>query len=502
MTGSYGASGVPASNKYPAVFQQLVFGAGIATAGNRPRYVLVFANKTSAGTGTVDSTVYTPTNAEEVKTLGGQGSEAHLMAKALFGAQPGALMKLILVTESGGAKASQTITVTGTATGSGDYELYIHGVKVTFSVNNGDSNTTVATAIGNAIGGKYDDLNVTKGVVSNVVTVTARHNGPRGNLIKLRLVSPTTVSGTAIALGAAALAGGGATADDVTTALATAAATKYHYYCTAQVDSTNLGLFKTQLTTMLGPLIGKRQVSIHANVDTLGNATTLAQTLNEPLMQVLFHPTSEDLPCVIAASWASRRSVAEGNRISVNLSLWNQSVVDLYGWVKPNANESSYMSDATAASALNVGLTPIQVRASDGHPIVVRSITTRSLDSLSNPDTRVLDTVNVTVPIAVADEVEAAMYSEFENCNLRDDEEDGDDTLPPNTTTPKHVKSFVYDLVKNQFEANGHVRLLETDYESWAFNLDPNGSPGRLNATWGIHAAQWFVQFSGQLNQL
>jgi phage tail sheath gpL-like len=499
---SFGAPGVPSSNKYPGVFQKLIFGASAATAGNRPRFVLVFANKTSSGTGTTNTTVYTPQSADEAKTLAGQGSEAHLMAQAFFGATPGALMKLILVTEAGGAKASQTITVTGTAVGSGDYELYIHGVRVTFSVYDGDTQNTIATAIGDAIGGKADSLCVTKSVASNIVTVTYRHNGPRGNIVKLRLVAPTTVSGTSIALGGSTLAGGAATADDVTTALTTAASTKYHYYCTAQIDSTNLGLIKTQLGTMIGPLVNKRQVSVHANVDTFGNATTLVQTLNEPLMQILWHPDSEDLPGIVAATWASRRSVAEGTDISTNLSIWNPSVVDLNGFVFKNANESNYMSQTTAAAALNVGLTPIQVRPTDGHPMVVRSITTRSLDSLGNPDTRVLDTVNVTVPIALADEIEAAVYSEFENSKLRDDEEDGDDTLPPNTTTPKHMKSFVFDVCKNQFEANGHIRNLNADYEKWDFSLDPNGAPGRLNATWHITPAQWLVQFSSELNQL
>ena len=498
-TTSTGAAGVPLSMKLPGVYIQVLFGASPNGAGGGTRKVLLLGNKLATGSATADTEKIALTSAADAVTYFGEGSELALMATAAYTKAPAASLEAIAVTEPAGAKASATITVANAATGSGTATFYIHGVKISVSVLSGDALGTVAANINAEINAKSSLLNVTSAVLAGVVTITARHNGTRGNLIKLRKVIDATVTGSTFTLSAAALAGG-AGVDALTTALAPAATARDHYYALASVDTTAVQAVQAQCDTMAGPLVGKRQVFVWASHDTLGTATTQVETVNEERGQCLWAYKFETLPCVIAAAWAAMRSVAESESISVNLSSFNPDLVDLWPVVQAPPSEGDWATDSAANSALDVGLTPLQVRQGDKHPYIPLSITTHSNDSSGNPDARTLTTNYVQVPDLFADTFAAWLPSTFVGMKLRSDQESGDDPLPPNVTTPGIVQAMWFDVARRDFENQGHINGLDDDGASWAFNL-VSANPNRLNATIPITPAPWFTQASAQVRQ-
>lgn len=497
---STGAVGVPLALKLPRVNVQVLFGASPSGAGGGPRKILILGNKTSAGSATVDTEVFAINVDDDAKTKGGSGSEIHLMAKALRKKYPFATLYGIAVTEASGSKAAQTLTITTTATADGNVTVYIHGVPVNVFVRSGDAVGTQATNIAAAISARTEDLCVTASAALGVVTITFKHNGTRGNTTMLRVVNDST--GSTYALGASTLASG--TGDDsLTAALATANTSRYHYYVAAHIKQTQLVAIQSQLSTAAGPLVGKRQQAISASTSSLGSTTTIAQALNEPRFQLLWQPNGENLPCQIAAAWAGMRALAESTSISTNLSSMNPDAVDFGDVISAQPSEADWVTDSQANTALDAGITPVQVRGFDRHAYVPLSITTHSLDSNSNPDTRTVCTNMVTVPDAFADEFASWVPSEFPNKTLVPDVEAGDDPRPANSVSPGDIKSKWFARAKAVFDnaQTRHINNLDGDYLSWAFNL-VQGNSNRVNCTMPITPAPWFLSVSAQVRQL
>ena len=498
-TTSLGAAGVPIAYKLPGTYVQVLFGASPTGAGGGPRTVLLLGNMTSTGSATPDTTVYDLFSVDDAKTYFGQGSELHLATQAAFAKAPLARLKAIAVTEAAGAKATATATFVGTAGGDGTLSVFIHGVQIDVAIYNGDLIATMASNLSKAINAKGDLLNVSATSALGVTTITARHNGLRGNIIKIAYVKDASILTTTVTLSGAVLASGTGT-DSLTAALATAATQRYHYYAPSSVDLAALQAIQTQLKTMGGPLVGRRQQLICASIDTQGNASTIQAGLNEERASLAWLNKGETLPCQIAAAWAAMRSTAEGTNLSVNLSSMNPDVVDLWPVVKAPRADADWCKDSMASAALDSGITPIQIRPGDKHPYVALSITTHSLDSGGNPDTRTLTTNYVTVPDAFADAFAAWVPSAFVGMKLRDDVQSGDDPLPPAVTTPGVIKSMWKSQARNDFENAGHINNLDGDYAAWAFNLT-NGNPNRVSATMPITPAAWFTQTSAQVRQ-
>lgn len=508
---SSGATGVPASRKYPSVYTKVVFGASPNSAGGAVKTILVLANKTSAGTATVDTLIGGPFTPTTATTFYGTGSEGALGVTAACAMEPAATIYGIAVTVSGGAVGTVTLTVANAATGDGGLTLKIHGVTIVASILSGQSAITQATNIVAAINSKGAFLNCTAangGGASAVVTITARHAGTRGNLITVFSTPDSSITGSTYTLNNPTITGG-TLADDITTALASAGARKFDYYALAQVDTANLQLLQTKLLSNAGPLVRKRSQAIamsgmaspvvYASLNQTV-ATTQAVLLNEPLLQLLWFKSFEFLPIQLAAGWAARRAVRESDNPNYHFSLLNPTAVDLSTIIGPPSSEANYMLESEANSALDNGITPVIIRNSDTHPMVCLSITSHSQDSSGNPDTRTLTTNYVSVPFAWADEVETFVPTSFPGMSLRDEPVDGDDPLPPNITTPNTIKGYLVDDYKRRFDLTGFIKGFDADVANWQFNLDANNA-NRVDATMQVTPAPWFTQFSSNILQ-
>lgn len=496
---STGATGVPSSRKLPGVYSEAVLGQGPASSGGGPYRVLILGNKTSAGSAVADTTIYGPLTPAQALTYFGT-SEVSLGVAAAIGKAPAASVFAMAVTEATGVKAATALTVTGTAGGNGTVSIRIHGYTVQAAIYAGDTPTVAAASIAAAINAQGPNLCVTASASVGVVTITYRHNGTRGNSVVLGVSWDTSITTQTYTLAGTVLGATtpGTGTDTLTAALQTAAVQDWDYIVPANIDQAAIVALQLFLRQQMGPLVRKRGQGVVGLVSAFGAATTIAQAVNDALVQVLWHKKGEDLPIVLASAWAANRAVREEQDPNVHLSSMNPDAVDMFPYATAPASMSDFMTPTEANAALDVGLTPLIIGAAK-HPMVALSITSHSQDATGAPDTRVLTTNMVSVTFAWMDVVDAFVPSNFAGMNIAEDPVDGE-RLPRKTTSPGIIKSYL----ANRFtDLSGFGQYLDNpaaDVERWAFNVDMTNK-GRCNATMQLHPARWFTQFSYQAVQ-
>src|SRR5579885_876736 len=118
---------VPANSRVPFIYVE--FDSSNAKQGLtlQPYRNLIVGQKTSGGSQAADTLVKFTSEAQ-AKTLFGDGSMLHLMAKALLeNDKLTEAWALVLADDGAGVAASGTLTVTGPATAAGSLSLYIAG---------------------------------------------------------------------------------------------------------------------------------------------------------------------------------------------------------------------------------------------------------------------------------------------------------------------------------------------------------------------------------------
>lgn len=219
----------------------------------QPRRMLFIGNKLAAGS-LAANTLTRINNPAEAAALFGRGSVLHEMLRGARAVNKEADIWAVALDDLvGGVQATQTLTITGPATGAGTLALRINGELVSVGVTSGDTPTIVATAIVAAVTAALD-LPVTAGNVAGVVTFTARHKGVFGNDIDVRVnyqrdeVLPAGLTATV----AAGVAGTGN--PDVATALAAIANESYYSIVVPYSDTTNIDKIKVELSSRFGGL--------------------------------------------------------------------------------------------------------------------------------------------------------------------------------------------------------------------------------------------------------
>lgn len=273
---------VPASARVPKVFVEIDPSlAGVGPAIQEYRTLLA-GQRTSAGT-IAEGIPYLATSADEVAQKSGAGSIAHGMAIAYFRQNRFTETWVVGIDDDGGGtRATQTITVSGTATANGTIFLYIAGRRITVGIVSGDTENTIAAAIDAAIAASdfATELPVTSGVATRVVTLTARNAGTLGNEVDVRL---NHQQGEALPAGfTVTIAAGvaGATDPSASVAVDAMADVQYHTIASGLNDTTAIGLWNTELAARFGPV---EQLDGHAFVavdDTFANLITLGSGLN------------------------------------------------------------------------------------------------------------------------------------------------------------------------------------------------------------------------------
>lgn len=438
--------GLSNATKRPAFYGQIVNPAGALSNSSIPLLLLLVGNKTSAGNMTADAQPVQVTSVDDVDFQAGPGSELACMAYGIggTGAQGGTVggafavaallgvpVFLAAVTEAsaGPVAATATITIAGSWTAGGTLRFRLSGVPIFVNVGPNDTPTNVAVNICNAINGNAR-LPFTAGNIAGAVTLTTKNLGLRNNwhsLYKDMTAAPAGL--TATLAGGAAMTGGGfhftggAGSDSPSALLANIVATQYDriaYSCGDNtLDTTNIALWKTQLNNQSAPTSGILQQLVIASNDTLTNAASIAQTtLNNTRFQVLHGLNIETHPSVVAAIFAATRCGSE--QIDPNAYYDSKIAPNALPGVAPQTQNVDRHTATTEETALGEGVTPL-LTFPDGSVRISRAITTYCKNG-SNPDYRVLDTNQTTVPDFVLQDLGSIWTTSFlpNNPNVED----------------------------------------------------------------------------------
>lgn len=367
-------------------FVEVNFAQGPASAVSPPLKAIILANKTSAGSGTVDTAIYGPDTTVQCDTesdviaIAGTGSEAHRMWRRFRKVNKDTALYLILVTESVGSAATGTITIATTATGPGTLRVYICDEFCDASINKSDAPTAIGDAVVAAINA-HTDWPVTAANASGTITLTAKQKGLRGNWLRYgaQILTPGNASiGTTVTPAPMSFMTGGTTADSSTAALATLKGKKFYYVISAAEDATQLGALLSQVNTDSQPANDNPQRVYGGSVDTISNANTIATGLNGALAEIAWLKNADVPPCELAAHNAGVVAFKENPFTVDSLNMNGFGSGDGDPWAVPAPRDGSAPTPAQLKQAIQNGLTPYAVNGVKTY--MHKRVTTRTLN--------------------------------------------------------------------------------------------------------------------------
>lgn len=427
---SFGADPVPGP------YGEVQYGAGATSAASIPLRLLCMGLKASgAGSAVDDSSIFPIYSQGDADTYFGAGGQLDLMLQGALGI-PGVTVFGMSVAPAGGAVAAFiTLTIVAAQATGGTYSFRIAGKTMQITIGPSDSATVIALAIRDKIR-SFPYLPVTASNSAGVVTITMKSPGTCGNsqpyfhditLLPSGVTATLTNGGTPITGGGVPLAGGTGT-ENVTNALAVLNPQHFDRIALGHNDSTNLALWKAQIDAQAGALQGNLQHVVYATNGTLAAATSLAQTtLNHQRFQGMWMLNSETPFGVIAAVMGADRTAFEQ---ADPASAFDGDVLT---GIAPQTQKADLPNHPTLVSALNNSVTPITTTP-DGNAVVVRSITTRSLNGV-NPDYSTRDTGQAVVPDFILTDLKLYWSTVFQPSNPRN----ADNPLPTERARPAGV---------------------------------------------------------------
>ena len=457
MTASIVLTGLAANDPVPGVYLETSFAQGPAAGDSSPRSILVLANATTAGAAVRDTTIYGPDTQVPLQSeaqmigLGGTGSEAHRLFRRMARVNKNTAIYWVFVTESVGANATGTITITGTASSNGSIRIWVGDEYVDAPITSGDNVTTIAGNIVAAVN-SMSWWPVTAANTAGVVTLTARQKGLRGNWIRFMTAITSGITSTSSVTVDTFLTGG-TTADSNAAALATINPKAYYYIVSAAEDATQFGAVVSQVNTQASPTTGIRQRAFAGSIDTLANTITIATGVNAPRAEISWEEKSPWTPAELAGNAAAVYAQFE-NAVNprTNFAGFGNDAVTQASWKVPASRVATAApTRASIVSALNNGITPIATN-SNGSTYIVNRITTRSLSG-STPDYRVRDAHKVTITDFFAADVAAKTVLQMAGKRIANDPIQGQRPPGPNVVTPLIYRALILTVI-DQYDAN------------------------------------------------
>jgi phage tail sheath gpL-like len=463
--------GLTNSFKVPGNYRETKYGQGKVSIGAMPVKLVVTGTKTTAGSATADQDILPIYSEDDADAYFGVGSEIACQCYAALQI-PGVTLYAAPVAENGAAVAgSFTITVGGTWSTAGTARFKIAGIIIEATIAAGDTTTTAATAIRDAINGKAR-LPFTAAASGAVVTVTTRSKGVRMNdYVAMKDLTSAPSGLTAALAGGTALTGGmvpftnGAGADDVTNVLALLATDVYDIQAWAQNDTTNAALIKAQLIAESGPLIMHLEHAVFGKARALSTATSFASsTLNAYRCSVVWLENCEQAPSYMAAQVAAIRSVYVGDNPNTR---YNDIVCPT---LPPQSQKSDIPLLSELNTALNNGVTPLTT-THDGTVKIVRAIQSHCLNG-SAPDYRTLDWGDVDVPDRMSKEL-GAQWDLVSSVNqyAGPDAAEGEEQPPDGVITPSRWNAEMYKVLKDA-EASNWLQDVDDNLPVSEWNTD------------------------------
>lgn len=383
-------TGIDPLDPTPSTRRELIFGAGLSSAGTA-RDVVLFGNRTAVGTETLDTLGIPIADDTDARARFGLRSELYNMYRKYVAVDPNATVYGVAVTESGGTAGSCTLTFATNASGSTTLEVAVTGTVLSIPIASGDTPTVVGAAVAAAInGGDEGMLMCTAAAVAGVVTITTIHLGDRGTFVigdagpvtrGIRARFLVTVAMTVVK----AVVAPGATADDFTAAINSVANSEI-YYQVSPIQLTNpsetdnqLGEHMAMIRTQSLPINGKDQVLVAGSIDTPTNAQTSATDAQmNSVFGNMFHSEGNDwTPGMIAAHNAAVMRSQQVKHPSANFAGYQNSDNTVYNIPDP-FTIANRPTATEIRGMLNNGVSPIAF-SSKGKAYLVRHITNRAL---------------------------------------------------------------------------------------------------------------------------
>ena len=282
-----------------------------APLGDDVHHVLILAEKLAAGTATADIPVpLVGEKAAEGPT--GAGSRASAMYDALFSMVTGIRVTLLPVDEpSGGTAMTKTLTMSGAASATADFELPIHvaGEVIKVAVATGDTLADIATAIDTAINAA-SELPVASTVATEVATVADKTKGVNGNGIVIGFGDPregadevtSYTAGGVTCTVADGVAGAGV--PDLTAAIANMGEVRYDTVLTSFNDAATLTVLEAEMDRRFHAETMLQGTVFAADQGTDSELTTFGLTRNSEYTCYFGVGESVTLPWVGAALYA------------------------------------------------------------------------------------------------------------------------------------------------------------------------------------------------------
>jgi len=533
---SIAVAGLPASRKTPGINFSVVLGGPGTSSGSAPKSIMLLGNmigtaitgstptlSVAAGSASA-ATVYPVPSTADALTLFGQGSELYRMAAAVFAQYPDATLYACPVADAAGTAASGVLTFATSASAAYSVRLRMCGLTFDVAVASGDTVTTIAGNVADAINDQAD-LPFTAQNSSGVVTVTAKQTGPRGNVLivdayfvnsagfETRITASSTSSGAGTTgvwsstgtLGGEITLTGGATQDSFVAALAAIEPVRYDRIVGACIDSTNVGRVVTHVNTNAGPTVQLLEQAVVPSVDTYANAVTLATGQNASRLQVAWHYASPLPPPDVAAQLAACRLNADaavgGSRVGeASDPAANLDGLDLATVIVQRV-PADRPTPTEVEGALNNGLAVLAPSGSrPGYAALVRSVTSRSTAS-GVPNYAVIDTAYVTVTDYCADRYRGRLTTDLAGAKLGADLANGQPaSRAPNVTTPSIIRQLIIGYQKED-EAAGIIRDVDANLPLLVVEAD-SGTPGRINCDIPVEPVTALHQVFGYVRQL
>lgn len=285
-------------------------GAASAGPGALVRPSVILAQMLSTGTATSGERQLV-SSASQAATLFGAGSVAHRMARAFLANHPTAELYVIGIDDASGTAATQTLTITGPATGDGTLFLRVAGELVEVPVTTGDSADDIGAAVEAAVNANTA-LPLTASNTSGTVTFTCKHDGTVGNGVTLSLndlgaPDEELPAGVGATLGAATLAGGATdpTAGDWVTAMGDDA---YDVVVLQYTASAFLAAIKTEMARRWGPTVQLQGTAFAAHFANPGAGVTFVEGRNDKHLSCRILDNTKSwlsMPGEYAASYAA-----------------------------------------------------------------------------------------------------------------------------------------------------------------------------------------------------
>jgi len=446
-------SEVPEGIRKPGVYFEYNTSLAVRGLPTVENSVLLLGMRTTGGS--VAENVPTKIfGAEDAKLYFGTGSNLHVMATALYKANPylSDVSCVALDAESGTA-AEGAWGFTGTATASGTVTSWIQDQRIDISVAKDDTADEVAAALEAKIAEYEDTLPITAAVTTNKVTMTARSHGTDGNYVPIAQVIDCDGIVTTGETGFI----GGATDPSVADALTAVFPGDYSIYISEFVDDTALGLIKAHVDTKSNAIEQRPAIVAYGYTELVGNAAALKTQAGTTLNSGRISAATLEYTTTIGAQASPMQLAAAYGAVLGSATDPAQPYNNLALKGIPAPAVADRFARSVQEDYLDNGVTPIHVIPGE-QAAIVRAISTYTTNAAGTADPSMLDITTIRTLDYTRSAVVTRLELRFPRAKL-------------SSRTPARVRTQVLDVLRQledleileEVDANKDGVLVERD---------------------------------------